>query len=133
MMNTETKSTEIKTLFEKLGGTAGMTAIVDDVIEAHMNNPAINKRFFPYQDQPERFAKIRQHTIDFFSAGSGGPVEYKGRDMPTTHTGMNISEAEYMHTMDDIMMVLEKHQIDEGSKKEVLAILWSLKGMIIAK
>ncbi len=106
---------------------------MDDVIEAHMNNPAINARFIPYQDQPERFAKIRQHTIDFFSAGSGGPVEYKGRDMLTTHQGMNISAAEYMHVMDDIMGVLEKHQIDEESKKDVLAILWSLKETVMSK
>lgn len=123
----------MKSLFERLGETKGITAIVDDVIEAHMNNPVINARFFPYQDQPERFAKIRQHTIDFFSAGSGGPIQYSGRDMPTTHTGMNISAAEYMETMDDIMGVLEKHKIDEASQKDVLAILWSLKGMIIAK
>jgi hemoglobin len=103
-----------------LGGTIGITAIVDDVIEAHMNNPAINARFRPYQDQPERFAKIRQHTIEFFSAGSGGPVENKGRDMPTTHQGMNISAAEYMHLIDDIMGVLQKHNIDEESKKMYL-------------
>ena len=124
---------ETKTLFDRLGGTTGITAIVDDVIEAHMNNPAINARFLPYQDQAERFAKIRQHTIDFFSMGSGGPVQYKGRDMPTTHQGMNISAAEYLHVMDDIMGVLEKHQIDEESKKDVLAILWSLKGTIMSK
>jgi hemoglobin len=124
---------ETNTLFERLGGTPGITAIVDDVIDAHMNNPAINARFLPYQDQPERFARIRQHTIDFFSAGSGGPVEYKGRDMVTTHQGMNISAAEYMHVMDDIMGVLDKHQIDEESQKDVLAILWSLKGMVMSK
>jgi hemoglobin len=133
MINAETIPAETKTLFERLGGTAGVTAIVDDVIEAHMNNPAINARFKPYADQPERFAKIRQHTIDFFSAGGGGPVEYKGRDMPTTHQGMNISASEYMHVIDDIMGVLEKHKIDDESKKDVLAILWSLKETIIAK
>jgi len=133
MLSAQTMPTETKTLFERLGGTAGITAIVDDVIEAHMNNPAINARFKPYQDQPERFAKIRQHTIEFFSAGSGGPVEYKGRDMPTTHQGMNISAAEYMHVIDDIMGVLEKHNIDEESKKDVLAILWSLRQTIMSK
>jgi hemoglobin len=98
-----------------------------------MNNPVINVRFFPYQDQPERFAKIRQHTIDFFSAGSGGPIQYTGRDMPSTHTGMNISAAEYMAVVDDILGVLDKHKIDEQSNKDVLAILWSLKGMIMGK
>ena len=133
MLSAQAMPTETKTLFERLGGTAGITAIVDDVIEAHMNNPAINARFKPYQDQPERFAKIRQHTIEFFSAGSGGPVEYKGRDMPTTHQGMNISAAEYMHVIDDIMGVLDKHNIDEESKKDVLAILWSLKQTIMSK
>jgi hemoglobin len=133
MINAETIPAETKTLFERLGGTDGITAIVDDVIEAHMNNPAINARFKPYLAQPERLAKIRQHTIDFFSAGSGGPVEYKGRDMPATHQGMNINAAEYMHVIDDIMGVLDKHKIDEESKKDVLAILWSLKETIIAK
>jgi hemoglobin len=53
--------------------------------------------------------------------------------MPTTHEGMKISPADYMCVIDDILMVLNKHKIDEESKKDVLAILWSLKGMIINK
>lgn len=122
-----------KILFDRLGGTMGITAIVDDVVEAHMNNPAINARFLPYKEQPEKLAVIKQHTIDFFSAGSGGPVTYSGRDMPATHKGMNINPTEYMQAVDDILKVLDKHQTDDESKKDVLAILWSLKDMIIAK
>ena len=98
-----------------------------------MNNPAISARFLPYKEQPERLAVIKQHTIDFFSAGSGGPVTYSGRDMPTTHKGMNISPTEYMHVVDDILKVLDKHNADDETKKDVLAILWSLKDMIISK
>jgi hemoglobin len=127
------KSNAQASLFDRLGGTMGITKIVDDVVEAHMNNPAIKVRFLPYKDQTDRMALIKKHTIDFFSAGSGGQVEYKGRDMVSTHTGMNISEAEYMHVMDDILLVLNKHGVDADSQKDVLAILWSLKGMIIAK
>lgn len=133
MVSAQNMPTETKTLFERLGGTPGITAIVDDVIEAHMNNPEISARFKPLQDQPERLAKIRQHTIEFFSAGSGGSVEYHGRDMPTTHQGMSISAAEYMHVIDDIMGVLDKHNIDQESKKDVLTILWSLKETIMSK
>lgn len=120
-------------LFERLGKVEGITLIVDDVVEAHMNNPLIKDIFTPYKEQPERLESIRQHTIDFFSAGSGGPVEYKGRDMPTTHKGMNISALQYMCVMDDILNVLEEHEIDEISKKDVLAILWSLKDSIMNK
>ncbi len=61
------------TLFERLGGTKGISMIVDDAVEAHMNNPAVNARFLPLKEQPERLAIIKQHTIEFFSAGSGGP------------------------------------------------------------
>jgi hemoglobin len=119
------------TLFERLGGTPGITRLVDDAVEAHMNNPAVCKRFLPYKEQPDRLAIIKQHSVDFFSAGSGGNTAYTGRDMVTTHRGMNISPAEYMHVVDDILLSMEKHGIDQESKDEVLGILWSLKGMII--
>lgn len=120
-------------LFERLGNSAGIAKIVDEVVEAHMNNPAISSRFIPYKEQPERLAIIKKHTVDFFSAGSGGPATYQGRDMPTAHKGMNISSAEYMHVIDDILLILDKNSIDDTTKKDVLFILWSLKSLIIGK
>ncbi len=122
-----------KTLFERLGGAEGISAIVDDTVENHMKNTAIQARFLPILEQPERLAVIKKHTIDFFTMGSGGPANYQGRDMQTTHKGMNISPAEYMHVIDDIFGALDKNNIDEDSKKDVLAILWSLKGLIISQ
>ena len=65
----------MKTLFERLGGTEGITSLVDEVVEAHMNNPAISARFLPYTEQPEKLATIKKHTIDFFVMGSGGPTK----------------------------------------------------------
>ncbi len=120
------------TLFEQLGGREGISLIVDDTVAAHMENPAIKARFLPFKDQPA-LEIIKNHTIDFFSMGSGGPANYSGKDMLTAHTGMNISSDEYMHVMDDIILALDKNEISEDAKKEVLAILWSLKGMIISK
>lgn len=65
------------TLFERLGGSSGISMLVDDTVDTHMKNPAINARFLPYLEQPERLAKIKQHTVDFFSAGSGGPAIFR--------------------------------------------------------
>jgi hemoglobin len=45
-------------LFERLGGIAG---IVDSLIAAHMENPAIRARFVPYLDTPERIEAIKGH------------------------------------------------------------------------
>lgn len=123
----------MKTLFERLGGKNGISKIVDDTVENHMNNPAVNARFLPFKEKPEQLAIIKNHTIDFFIAGSGGPNNYSGKDMVAAHTGMNISPAEYMHVMDDIFIALDKNAIDDTTKNDVLAILWSLKDMIISK
>ncbi|MFO7826183.1 MAG: group 1 truncated hemoglobin [Cyclobacterium sp.] len=120
-----------KTLYERLGGKKGITSLVNDIVEAHMQNPVIKVRFLPYKEDPENLEKIKGHLVDFFSAGSGGNVAYNGRDMETTHKGMNISEEEYMAATDDIMNTLEKHGIDEESQKDVLAIAYSLKDQIM--
>ena len=119
------------TLYEKLGGAEGIAKIVDDIVEAHLNNPTIKARFLPYLDKPERVAEIKKHNRDFLGAGSGGPETYTGRSMLETHRGMNISEAEYMAVMDDMMSVLEKNGVEESARKEVLAITFGLKGEII--
>lgn len=120
-------------LYDRLGGEEGISQIVDEAVKMHGENPVIAKRFLPYNQEPERLAKIKHHTVMFFSAGSGGIQKYTGREMPTAHQGMNISAAEYMAVVNDIMLVLDNRNIDEESKKDVLAILWSLKGHIMAK
>jgi hemoglobin len=120
-----------KTLYERLGKKEGITKLVDDVVENHTKNPIVSPRFLPYLDQPERLAMIKKHTVDFFCAGSGGPESYGGRDMPTTHKGMNVSEQEYMAVVDDILEAMDKNSYGDEEKKDVLANLYSLKEGII--
>lgn len=116
-----------KLLYERLGSADGISRIVDDVIAAHLVNPVVGPRFQSVAD----LEHAKQMAREFFAAGSGGPEAYTGRDMRTAHRGMNISEQEYLAVMDDIMGVLAKHGIDEATQKDVLAILYSLKGEII--
>lgn len=116
-----------QSLYERLGGAEGISAIVD----AHMNNPVIKARYLLLKDQPEHLALIKKHTKEFFGAGSGGPEVYTGKDMLSTHRGMNISEAEYMNVIDDILMVLDKHRKDQQTKNDVLAIVYSMKDEMI--
>jgi hemoglobin len=119
------------TLYEKLGGAQGIAKIVDEIVEAHLNNPVIKARFMPYLDKPEKVAEIKKHNRDFLGAGSGGPEKYTGRSMLETHRGMNISETEYMAVIDDILSVLEKNAVEESARQDVLAITYGLKGEVI--
>lgn len=82
-------------------------------------------------DDPERMAKVKKHTRQFLGAGTGGPETYEGQDMPAAHRGMNVSEAKFLHVLDDIINALDKNNIDQHSKNEVLAISYSLKDQIV--
>ncbi|MGM0703657.1 MAG: group I truncated hemoglobin [Pseudomonadota bacterium] len=119
------------TLYERLGGESGIAALVDDIVEAHMQNPTIQARYLPTRDDPVHFEELKCHLRDFLSAGSGGPAEYRGRSMPEAHRGMNIGEAEYMAVTDDILRVLDRHGVDPQTRQEMLGIAYSLKDEIM--
>ena len=114
-------------LYERLGRREGITRITRDLIEIHQANPLVKTRFENIED-PARFER---RVIEFFCAGSGGPEAYSGRDMVSTHRGMNISEQEFINVVDDAMAALEKNGIDLPTRNDVLAIFWSLKGEVV--
>ncbi len=122
---------EAQSLFERLGGSSGIERIVDEVATRHLENVTINARFRPFLEPPEKLEALKVHLARFLELGSGGPQRYTGRDMRSAHTGMNISPAEYMAAVDDIIDSLTVLGIDEQTRKDVLAITWSLKGEII--
>ncbi|MGR3269947.1 group 1 truncated hemoglobin [Thalassococcus profundi] len=122
---------ETTTLYERLGGAAGIRRIVDGAVAAHMENPLIGHRFEPYADRPERVEEIKQHTCDFFAAGSGGPDKYRGRNMTEAHRGMEIDGAEYEAAAQDILTTMAALNYDPETRIEVAAILQSLKPEII--
>lgn len=114
-------------LYSRLGGADGIARLVDDIIAAHLNNPVVKTRFENIKDMEH----AKRMAREFFCAGSGGPEPYTGRDMLAAHKGMNISEQEYLAAMDDIVGAMNKHKLDDGTKNDVIAILYSLKGNII--
>lgn len=119
--------TQHVSLYDRLGRVDGITRIVHDVMEAHLANPVIAPRFRAAKDLDH----ARRMAVEFFCAGCGGPEHYSGRDLRVAHTGMNISEQEYMAAMDDILGALYRHEIDAATRGEVAAILYSLKEQVI--
>lgn len=115
------------TLYQRLGGAEGIARLVDDVIAAHLVNPLIKTRY----EQIKDMAHVKKLSREFFTAGSGGPPTYTGKGMLAAHKGMNVSEQEFLAVTDDIVGVMNKNGIEEDAKKDVLAILYSLKGEII--
>ncbi|MBE7216299.1 group 1 truncated hemoglobin [Shewanella benthica] len=113
-------------LYERLGGELKIARIAADIFDTHTTNPTVANR---YQDSDrERVIKM---VTEFLCAGTGGPQDYTGKSMPEAHRCMNINEAEYLAVIDDIMAALDKNEVGELEKQELLMIAYSLKGEII--
>ncbi|MEO7854688.1 MAG: group 1 truncated hemoglobin [Rubrivivax sp.] len=122
-MNTATETT---TLYERLGQQDGISRITRTLIDNHMANPLVSIRY-----AGSDMKQVERRVIEFFCAGAGGPQSYTGKDMLATHKGMNISEQEFVAVIDDAMAALKTNGIDDATRNDVLAILWSLKGEVV--
>ena len=114
------------TLFTRLGGTEGLTKIASDLVDNHLANPLIASRFSGSDP-----IAMKKKAADFFSLGSGGPKVYEGKDMLSAHRHMNISDNEYMASVDDLMKALSSSNVGDREKAEVLYIFYSLRPQIV--
>ena len=114
------------TLYERLGGWDSISQIVHDTIAFHQANPEIS-HYFEGVDA----GKLAVHVATFFSAGTGGPQQYQGRDMTTTHAHMNMSDADFDSAVADVLKALDKNGIGDTEKAEVAAILESLRPAVM--
>ena len=120
-----------KTIYEKLGGAEGISGAVDQIVARHLENEDIKHYFLPLTENSEYFEQFKQHVKDFLGAGTGGGTEYTGRDMTGAHKGLNISEADFLSGIDDILFVLDANKVDRVSRNELLATLYSMKDAVI--
>lgn len=115
-----------KTLYERLGSWDGITRIVADTINLHQENPAIGHYFADIDE-----AQLNKHVVAFFAAGTGGPAEYSGRDMTSTHAGMGLSDADFDSAVADVLKALDANDIGAEEQAEVAAILESLRPAVM--
>ena len=113
-------------LYERLGAEAGIEKIVADTVALHLENEAI-AHYFADVD----LDNLKMHVAAFFAAGTGGPANYTGRDMTSTHADMNMSNEDFDQAVADVLKAVRSNGVDEESTQEVAAILESLRGAVM--
>ena len=113
-------------LYQRLGESRGITAIANDIVDLHLDNPLIAPRFANTDA-----AKLKHAAATFFITGSGGPACYEGKDMVQAHKHMNISAAEFMAVLDDALAALERNGVAQREQEEVLFILYSMRAQVM--
>ena len=118
-------------LFERLGGTEGITVIAKDIVQRHLDNPDIGTRFS--EGSGVDLKQLGKFVVEFLTAGSGGPGDYTGRDMASAHAHMNINEREFISVMNDISKALKAYGVSDETHDELIGISYSLKDEVMFK
>lgn len=130
------EGTPEKSLYERLGGQAAISMVVDDFVPRAAANPAVN---FTRQGQPrtweatpENIAKLKKHLVQFVSIATGAKdIAYEGRDMVAAHEGLKITNAEFDALAADLAASCDKLGVPSKEKAELLAIAGSTRGSVV--
>jgi hemoglobin len=145
--NLAARAEEKRTLFERLGGEPGISNIVADFLPRALNDPRINWQrkgvagggLFGsdeagiWKPTPENLAILQKHFIQFLSLTTGGPADYGGQEIKSSHAGMKITNPEFDATIGDLKASLDKLQIPDREQKELLAIMESTRSQIVTE
>ena len=121
--------TQEQSLYQRLGGYDAIAAATDDLLGRLQGDPRI-KDFWKGASADNR-RKARQLIVDFMTEAAGGPAYYVGRDMKTSHEGMQISEADWAVFMEHSAATLDHFGVPAREREEVLGFFESLKGEIV--
>lgn len=121
-----------KSLYDRLGGLAPISVVVNDFIDALVpdeilnRNPAIKEA----RDRvPAPYLKF--HVTALVCKASGGPCQYSGRSMKESHAHLHITEAEWDRMAQVFKQILDKYKVPEKEQQELFAVVGTTKADIV--
>ncbi|WP_042885783.1 group I truncated hemoglobin [Cupriavidus necator] len=115
-------------LYERLGGSQAITAVVDDFVGNVAADTRINAKF-----ANANIPRLKMRLVEQICAGAGGPCTYKGRDMRTAHAGMGITNGEFDALVEDLVKSLNKFKVPAPEQKELLDVLGPMRQDIVSR
>lgn len=116
------------TLYDKLGGKAAISAVVDEFYERVLRDPTIDQ-FFKDTD----IEKLRRHQALFISYALGGPNQYSGNSMAKAHAGMNLQPEHFQAVVKHLHDALARFNVPPYEIDKVLEHIATLKDDILYK
>jgi hemoglobin len=107
-------------LYQRMGGYDVIAAVIDDLFAILHDDPGF-ARFFGGRSADSAI-RSRQLLVDQMCGLSGGPCNYIGRDMKTSHQGLGITDAEWEENMKASDAALAKNGVGEPERAEFLAL-----------
>ena len=122
-----------KSLYDRLGGTPAITAVVDEFVARVAADTRINRYFASVASDPSRLGAFKGKLVDQICQASGGPCKYTGKDMKTAHAGMNITSAQFDALVEDLASTLKAFNVAQADQDALLGALAPMKTDIVTK
>lgn len=113
-------------LFEQLGGLPGLEQVADRFVRLVIIDPRIERHF-----KDTNLERFHDKLIEHLCQISDGGCDYTGDDMPSVHTGMNISELEFNAVVENLQIALNDANIPLSAQNRLLARLAPMRENII--
>ena len=115
-------------LYRSLGGTEGITKVVDAALAEIHGDLRINI-FFEKTDM----ADLRRLLIEQICAATGGPCEYTGRSMEEAHSGLNLSDADFDAFVEDLVHAMDSVKVPKDLQKQLLGLLGPMRPQVVGQ
>ncbi len=119
-------------LYERLGGLAPISVVVNDFIDVLVPDAVLNQN--PAIDAARKRVPspyLKYHVTAMVCQVTGGPCQYHGRGMKESHAHMNITKGEWDRMVTLFKEVLAKHKVPAKETQELLEIVGSTKADIV--
>ncbi len=121
-----TASNPEASLFEQLGGVAGITRLVARFYDRVLADPDLSPFF-----EHVAIDKLRRMQYEFFSAALGAPTRYSGRSIMQAHAGRRITPPHFQAFVGHLAVALEETVLGADQRREVLARIEAYAGDVI--
>jgi len=130
-MNEEAAAEEVMeaSLYERLGGYEAISAVANDFAPKLFDDPQVGV-FFRGMGTDTRKSFIQKNT-NLVCAVTGGPCKIISRPANVVHAGLGITESDFNVVVGHLVDTLDKFQVPDQEKEELLAIIGSLKPDIV--
>jgi len=127
-----------KSLYDRLGGDAGLQAISEDFVTRAMADPRVNfnrqgitqgglsihfDRSVQWNPTPDTIKALKLHLKQFL----------EGKEIKGAHANMHISNDEFDASVGDMKATLDKMQVSNTEQKELLAIIETTREEIVTE
>ena len=121
---------QAQSLFDRLGGLPAIECVVDTSVPIILNDDRISGYFAGELNagQPQ---SIRDALVDYFCDVSGGPCEYKGRNMVCAHVGLGIDNQAHNAFISDLEQAAGDCGADPAVFAEVSKLMFGLRPKVV--